>query len=271
MSPSRSAAGGMRWLAPGLLSLLLVVAAVTGPVRGDSAPPVLPPTEGREFLPQLAVSAIAPGESAPLLFSVANPLGQPITNVTVTFTLYAFNPFPGTGSGPLPSVIPGLSIGGGPTGPSVTAALGTLGAGATNISAPIDVEAPPGTPDGTYAVRDSIRFDRSGEVYLLASIGNFAPTVWQNATVLPNGTPTLNLTRLGVSGVIPETAVLVRSTTGLDDALYLILAAAIGFALAAVYAAGRRRGPASRSGAHPPPDDSQAPTALGKRRTNEGD
>ncbi|MHB8352789.1 MAG: hypothetical protein ACYDFT_08925 [Thermoplasmata archaeon] len=270
MSSSRSRIGGGRAAVPTLLSVLLVLGALVGPVHG-APPPTLPPTEGRAFLSGLEVAPIAPGSSAPLLFSVADPLAQPIANLTVTFELYAFNPFPGTGTGPLPSVAPGLSLDGGPAASSVTVALGTLGAGATNQSVPVNVGAPPGTPEGTYAVRDSVQFDGPGGVYRLASIGNFPPSVWQNATVLPNGTPTLNLTRLGVSGVIPETAVLVRSTAGLDTALYVILGAAGVLALAAVYVAGRRRGPASSSGAHAPPEESQAPRALGKSRSRDGD
>lgn len=267
--PDRLAAAGI-----GLLLLLLLLSlpmGSSGPVAA-AVPAPLPPTEGRSFLPALAVAPVVPGGSTPLLFSVADPLDGPLTNLTVTFSFYAFNPFPGTGTEPLPATAPVLSVGGGNPSGSVTVALGTLGAGATNASAPVDVAAPPGTPSGTYALRDSIGFDLAGIAYRLASIGNFPPALWHNATVLPNGTPTLNLTRLGVAGVIPETAVLVQSSAALDTALYATLGAAGVLALAGAYVALRRRGPASRSGARgPPPRESQAPTAFGNNRSSEGD
>ena len=93
--------------------------------------------------------------------------------------------------------------------------------------------------------------------------------MWAAATELPNGSATLNLTVLGVSGVLPETAVVVA-----QSALPWLLAGVLG-AAALLVGAGAwvyfRRGPASNSGMRSADVDHQAPSAFGKRRTSDGD
>ncbi|MGI0052950.1 MAG: hypothetical protein ACREC5_01700 [Thermoplasmata archaeon] len=253
----------------GLFVVLLITTALAPPLRASAAP-MLPPTTARGFLPRLGIGAVAPGASAPLQFALADPLARPVANVSLTFAVYAFNPAPGTGAAALPAEAPTLSDGNAAS-ESLTIPVGTLGAGATNWSAAVTVAVPSGAPLGSYSIRDLLRFDLGGSTYWLESIGNFPAALWHNATVLPNGTPTLNLSRLGVSGVLPETAVLVTTSTGLDLALYALLGAAGLFALAGVYVAGRRRGPSSSAGIRASPPPSQAPTALGKSRRSDGD
>jgi hypothetical protein len=254
---------------PVLLAIaLLGLALVPAPLRG--APALLPVALGREFLGGLSVAPTAPGGSSALDFELADPLPYAISNVTLTFEVYAFNPFPGTGRTAPPAEAPGLS-GGGPAGPALTLAVGALGAHAVNWTAPVTVVAPPAAPSGTYAIRDRLSFEMNGTPYELASVGNFAPALWQNATVLPNGTPTVNLTRLGVSGILPETAILVRSNEAFDAGLYVLLGIGAALALAGTYVAMRPRGPRSRSGRSSAPEESQAPSALGKSRRSEGD
>ncbi len=246
----------------------LLVAPSVAPARAEV--PTLPVQFGRAFLTGLSVDPTEPGGSSVLTFALNNPLAQPLRDVQLEFGLYAFNPFPGTGRTAVPAGAGTLGATGG-TGTNLSISVGTLVAHAANWSTPVTVAFTGGAPEGTYSIRDSLRFVLNGSGYLLDSVGNFPPAVWQNATVLPNGTPTLNLSRLGVSGVLPETAVLVRSTTPLDVALYVLLGLALVLALAGAYVAGRRRRSSSRSGTSSAPEESQAPSALGKRRRRDGD
>lgn len=271
--PGRSAA-----TAPLLVAaLLLLVAAAPSPSAANAierpillVPPQLPVALGPKFLTGLAVAPTEPGGSVPLAFALSNPLGYPLANVTLAFELYAFNPFPGTGVQSLPGGAATFSSGTAST-TNLSLPAGSLAAHATNWSAPVTFHAGSGAPEGTYAIRDRLTFDLNGSRYILASVGNFPTEVWQNATVLANGSPTVNLTRLAVSGLLPETAVLVRSNTAFDATLYVVLAAAGLLALAAVYVSGRRRGPTSRSGTSSAPEESHAESALGKSRSKDGD
>ena len=125
------------------------------------------------------------------------------------------------------------------------------------------------TPSGAFAVRAALSFVADATGYLLESRGWFNASVWAAATELANGSATLNLTVLGVSGVLPETAVVVQQSafpwllTGV-----LVAAAAFVAAGAWVYFG---RDPASSSGMRSADDDHQAPRAFGKRRTRDGD
>jgi hypothetical protein len=250
-----------------LFGLLLLAGAAPA---SAGAPPTLPAQDGRGFLPALSIDPAAPGTSVPLQYTVANPLPYAVSNVTLTFELYAFNALPGTGRTALPVPAPTLA---GPAGGALalTIDLGGLAASSSRGRASVSIDVPAGAPEGTYAIRDAMSFELNSSRYDLASIGEFAPSVWHNATVLPNGTPTLNLTRLGVSGILPETALLVRSSQLLSAALYALLGAAGALVVAGAYVAGRRRGPGSRSGERSAPPESHAPSAFGNSRSSSGD
>ena len=260
-----------RRLAVGALALALAFLAIAPSLAATApAPPVLPAQLARGFLVGLEVSPTGAGSSTELVYSVANPLPAALQNVSLRFELYAFNPYPGTGSTSLPDPAPALA-GGGTTGTALTLGVGMLPANASGWNSPVRVVVPSGVPSGSYAIRDELDFTLNGSLYRLASIGEFSAEAWHNATVLPNGTPTLNLTRLGVSGVLPETSLVVPSAPGLDVALYALAGAAGALLLAGAYVAGRRRGPASSSGARSEVDGHHAPSAFGKSRSREGD
>ena len=133
----------------------------------------------------------------------------------------------------------------------------------------ITFEAPPGTPAGTFDLRCSVSFTEAGNAYLLESRGYFSNSAWASATEGPNGTSTLNVSRLGVSGIVPESAALVRPSP-VAPWLYGILGASFVLAGVGGYLAWRR-GPGSRSRKRAPPDPQRAASALGKSRTSEGD
>ncbi len=249
----------------------LFVAVILGTAwpSGGAAVPILPPAVDSQFLTNLSAPPLAPGSSETIEFTLHNPLPTALTSVSLTFTLYAYNAFPGNATGPIPPTgAPSLSIGGvGSLSQSYLSA--TLSSGQNLIAAPLAFSAPGDAGQGTYAVRTSLNFQANGTSYRLASRGYFTEGQWENATTLPGGGSTLNLTRLNVSGILPETAVLVRSND-LSLPIYLILALGAAFAVAAGYVIARR-GPGSKSGARGSPEDKSAPRALGKRRKRAGD
>jgi len=124
------------------------------------------------------------------------------------------------------------------------------------------------TPSGTYAVRTALRFVANGSEFVLESRGWFTANAWAAATAGVGGALSLNVSALGVSGVSPETSVLV-SSSNLTTAIWAVLAASlvlIGLAAWLYF-----RPPKSRSGVRNDPVDIQAPSAFGKSRTSDGD
>lgn len=245
------------------LALLLLVGA---PV-GRSAPPVLPVGDGAELVAGLSAPTLAPGQSGTIALTLADPLAAAITGLTLTLELYAFNAYPGNASGPVPSDAPTLSAGGAPSR-ALTIPIAELDPGAPR-SISVEVATDGAVPSGDFVVRIHLAFLENGTSYLFESRGYFSNAAWANATVLPGGGSTLNLSRLGVSGVVPETAVLVRANP-FPTVLVVVLVGAIVLAAAGGYVAWRPRG-GSRDGATDPGPESQAPRALGKRRTRDGD
>ncbi|HTT15159.1 MAG TPA: hypothetical protein VMG81_05215 [Thermoplasmata archaeon] len=216
-------------VAPGLgavavVLLLLVPGAVARPVPWTGYPP-LPEALDRDFLPNLSAPSLAPGGGGSIDFSVSDPLAAPLADAQLTLGVYAFNGFPGNATG-------GVPVAGAPvlTTPSSSGAEANVSLGSVlpgrSVSGSIGIQTSATTPSGTFAVRTALAFSENGTAYRLESRGWFSDAVWANATELPNGSVTLNLSRLGVSGVIPETAVLV-SSSALDWAIYAIAGAGV--------------------------------------------
>jgi len=231
-----------------LVAAVVLVVAVLGPGSGAvaGAYPPLPLSADRGFLGNLSAPSLAPSGTGSISFTVGNPLSAPISAAELTFQVYAFNGFPGNATST-------VSVAGAPvlanataSGGSVGVTVGTLSPGAV-FRGSVDVATSATTPSGAFAVRTALAFLSNGTAYRLESRGWFNSTVWAAATELPNGSATLNLTVLGVSGVLPETAIVVAAST-LTVALAVVLVVAVVFVgLGAwVYF---RRGPASNSGA----------------------
>lgn len=256
-----------------IATLLVVLPAVTGtgPSGGGASP--LGSLGGAAFLSGLTVAPLPPGGSGPIALSITNPLGGPIVSVVLTLEVYAFEPYPGNSSqavppGSLPS-FHGAANGNG----SVSLFVSSLGSKATYAipgNASLSIAIPAGAGEGTYAIRTALAFTTAAGPARLESRGFFSSAEWTNATLLANGTPTLNLSRLGVDGVVPETAVLVRSSP-IPYLEYGLLGTAFGLAGLGGYFAWRGKGAGSSSGAWKLPDAQSAPRAFGKRRSRDGD
>jgi hypothetical protein len=253
--------------------ILLTPAQLSSEPASASAPafPVLPPAYEGKFLSNLTLAPLAPGSTGTLTWQLANPLQGALSTVTLSFGLYAFNAYPGNATGNLPSgSVPQLSLQG-VAGPSVNFTTSSLVHGAV-ASSPISVTVPVGTLLGDYAIRCLLTFVENGTAYRLASRGYFSAAAWNYATngsSGPSGNPTLNVSRLNVSGVLPETAVTVLNTSGPLWIYGLLAGAVIATGIGGYYSVARKRG--STSGTRTPPDPSRADNAFGKSRTSDGD
>ncbi len=232
-------------VAVSLVALLLSLVGPSGAALAAGYPP-LPVALDRGFLGNLSAPTLTPGDAGAIVFTVGDPLSTALVGAELTFQVYAFNGFPGNATAT-------VSVAGAPvlsnatsSGGSVGVSVGTLGVGGL-FRGSVAVATSSSTPSGAFAVRTALSFASNGTDYRLESRGWFNATVWSEATELPNGSATLNLTVLGVSGVIPETAV-VTTTSSYATALAVVLAAAAVFVGIGAYLY-FRRGPASTSGA----------------------
>jgi len=249
-----------------ILTALVVAPAALAPAR--AAFPPLTTAEYSAVLGALAVPSTAPGGSTTESGTLTNPLPGTLTDLNLTLQVYAFNGFPGNATGGInPATAPAFNA---PTGAGLTDwfTVPSLAPGATyQFTATLVV--PTAAPPGAYAVRSHLIFVENGSTYLLASRGYFAYDAWANASRTSSGAPTINLTALDVSGVLPETAVGVVANPFPWVVATLLGGAAI-LAVAGGYYAAVRPRPGSRSGARRPPPAS-APRAFGKSPSSVGD
>lgn len=226
-------------------ALAILVAALPSPAAASF--PVLPIGFDRDFLSNLSAPSLPPGGSGTLSFEVADPATfHSMSDVTLTFDVYAFNAFPGNATSSVASASPPILVTPSTSGTTANLTLAPLAPGADDVGS-VGVSTAATTPPGAFAVRTALSFVANGTNYRLESRGWFSAKVWAAATELPNGSTTLNLTVLGVSGVTAETAVYVASSNW-DWALALILAASLVLVGAGAYVY-FRRGPKSSTGA----------------------
>lgn len=202
---------GRSWAArTGWIGVLLALGllASSAPVRGATYPHLSDP--GRDFLSNLTLPAVDPGGSATLSFTVGDPANfTALSAVVATFGVYAFNGFPGNAPSFVPVAHAPVLDNGSASGPEVNVSVGALAPG-TTYSGSLRVVTSPATPQGTFAIRTALSFSSVGKDYRLESRGWFSAGLWANATAGPNGSATVNLSKLNVSAVVPETALLVN-------------------------------------------------------------
>jgi hypothetical protein len=246
---------------------LLVGMSIPAPAAATGYPPVSLPLD-RWFVSNLTGAELAPGGGGTISYTVGDPfLNQSITSVVLTLQVYAFNAYPGNATSTVSVASAPVLATATTSGISVNQTIGTIPAKAIVIGS-VSVASSATTPSGTFAVRTAVRFMASGTSYLLESRGWFTAAQWAAATTGPNGTVDLNVSALGVSGVTPETSILVTSSN-LTTAIWAVFAA--GLVLIGVAAWLYFRPPKSKSGVRNAPVDIHAPSALGKRRTSDGD
>jgi hypothetical protein len=243
--PGRAA----RHAARTILAVAVALAALTAVVPPtEAAPfPFLPLAFDSTLLSNLSAPDLTPGSSGTLSFHVADPPSfAPMTAVTLTLEVYAFNAFPGNATSSLASSAAPVLVTPTTSGTTANLSLASLAPNGHDDGS-VGVATAASTPAGTFAVRTVLTFVANGTNYRLESRGWFSASLWAAATELPNGGATLNLTVLGVSGVTAETAILITSSTW-DWALALILGASVVLVGAGAFVY-FRRGAKSRSGA----------------------
>ena len=245
---SRSLASGGRIrgyvLAPVLLVLL--VALLVPSARGATYPP-LPIALDRDFLGNLSAPTLAPGSSGNLRFTLSDPLPDAISSVALDFEVYAFNAFPGNATSTVPVAGAPVLTTASSSGAWANFSLGNLAPG-HSYTGSVGVATASSTPEGAFAVRTALAFTlaSNGTAYRLESRGWFTAVTWSAATTLPNGSATLNLSVLGVSGVLPETVIYVANSSW-DWVLGAVVTAGVVLVGAGAFVY-FRRGPGSRSG-----------------------
>jgi hypothetical protein len=258
----------------GRAALLLVIVAslllaTEVPVSAAAAGiPVVPLPLARWFVSNLTGAEVDPGGGGTISYTVGNPFANvSISSVVLTLQVYAFNAYPGNATSTVAVASAPVLVTATASGLSVNQSIGTIREG-TTVSGSVTVESSATTPSGAYAVRTALRFDVGASDYLLESRGWFTAAQWADATAGPNGTVTLNVSVLGVSGVSPETSILVTSSD-LTTAIWAVFGASL--VLIGLGAWLYFRPPKSRSGVRNVPVEIQAPSALGTKRTSEGD
>jgi hypothetical protein len=249
-----------------VVAVLLVGSGAAIPAVRASYPP-LPIDVGSQFVQQINAPTLSPGASGTVSFVVENALTGAVSYGVLNLSLYSFNAYPGNATAPLPSggETPTFSNG----ASSLSLVLPSPFAAGAQVPEMVAVHVPTAARQGDFAFRLSLFLIESGTAYLLESRGFFSNAAWANATTAPGGGATLNLSALGVSGVLPESAILVRANEFVVP-LYVIFAIALVLAgLGGYYAF--RKGPGSKSGARTSPDERSAPSALGKSLSNDGD
>lgn len=231
--------------------------------------PVLPDGDWSPILSALTGPTLAPGGSGGVTFRLGDPLPNAIIPTRVSLQVYAFTPtqggavqVPGLGSSP---TFPDGGLGTNVTPPT----LPPLIPSGTTWNWSVTVTVPPAAPTGDYAVRFLVSFQMNNSSFLLESRGFFSASAWASATEYANGTPTINASELGVSGVVPETSILV-SPSSTPVVLYAVLGVGLGLAALGGYW-WARSDTKSKSGVRRPSPPQSAPTAFGSRRRSDGD
>jgi hypothetical protein len=247
--------------------LLLVAVLLAVPASGRAASP--PP--GRTLLSDLSAPSISPGGSSTLDYLLSDPpwFGN-LSDLVLTFELYALNGYPGDAVGPVPVANAPVLVTPAGSGRSLNLTFPSFERG-TSYAGSLDVVTSSATPGGTYAIRTALSFDENASAFLYESRGWFTESVWANATQGSGGSSTVNLTQLNVSGILPETAVYVAPSDW-----PVAIGALVGIGLVVVGLGAWlyfRRGPGSSSGvasdgSEPPKN---APKAFGTRRKSPGD
>lgn len=227
------------------VAVIALTAASVPDAAGAYAP--LPVGDDQTFLSSVNGADLSPGGSGSITFVVGDPSTfQPITEVGLTLDVYAFNAFPGNATSSLLTAAAPVLVTATTSSTTANLSLGPLLPG-THEEGSVGVATAANTPTGTFAVRTQLNFVANGTSYRLESRGWFTASQWAAATQLPNGSLTLNLSALGVSGVTAETSVLVSSSNW-DWALAVILGVSVVFVGAGAYVYFRRESK-SRSGA----------------------
>lgn len=177
---------------------------------------------------------IVPGESGSYEFTVRNRYNGTLLNASLTIEIYKWATLEEAKdidkiSNP-PEIVEGLRQG-------YTAPTFHLAPNAT-FRIKITISTSKSTPQGTYFVRQMMQFDYNGTHLLMKSRGYFTGKEWDGATTNVNGSRVvggINLTMLGVDGILPDSSFSVKEPIPLWPLALLIGITILFGALALVF------------------------------------
>jgi len=192
------------WFAPAAPVLLLLLLTTVLFPCGEAAESVSAPNKIPD-LSDFRTPQIVPGSSGTYQFTVRNRYNGTLENATLTIEIYKWATLEEAKdivniSNP-PEIPQGSAQG-------YTAPVFSLRPNET-ISIGISVSTQKETPQGTYFVRHMMQFSYGGVHLLMRSRGHFSNRLWEDATTNVNGSHSvggINLTLLGVDGILPDSS-----------------------------------------------------------------
>jgi len=147
-----------------------------------------------------------PGDTGTLSFSLTNRYDQSISDVSVTIEIYLYANIHESKNLSRVNKIPNFINSGNQTTIKMWNSIES-GNDHTKRDAIFRIKSWEGTEQGTYFVRFRLDFEYNGNRYTMKSRGHFSNEEWEEATTnTSTGDPgNINITKLGVSGIIPDT------------------------------------------------------------------
>jgi hypothetical protein len=208
--------------------LLLFISLPVAAAEDISAPNKIPD------LSDFHTPQIVPGASGSYGFTVRNRYNGTLENASLTIDIYKWATLEEAQDIGKISDPPRISQGG---RQSYNAPVFSLGPNQT-ASFKISIDTGKQTPQGTYFVKQMMNFSYNGSHLLMKSRGYFTNKEWDNATTNVNGTRAvggINLTMLGVDGILPDSSFSVKEPIPLWPLALLIGLTVLFGALALVF------------------------------------
>ena len=185
-----------------VLALLLISFPVTAG-ENLSAPNRIPD------LADFRTPQIVPGASGVYQFAVRNRYNGTIENASLSVEIYRWATLEDSRDIDRISDAPFITNG---SQQGYTAPVFSLGSNQTAMIR-LTISTSKQTPEGTYFVRQMLGFSYNGSALLMKSRGYFTGKDWDNATTNVNDTRAeggINLTMLGVDGILPDSSFSVK-------------------------------------------------------------
>lgn len=197
-----------------ILSILFIVLLVIPHAGGDNGDekeyishPGNIPLFGNFSTPQMI-----PGDSGFLRFSLTNRydeknssvIDETMTNVTVTIEIYRYANIHESKDLDRVDKVPKFASS---NDQSTHYEWNSIAPGEKMSNANFMIKSREGTEQGTYFVRFQLNFDYNGTSYVMKSRGHFSNEEWDDATTNTtiDDPGNINITKLGVDGIIPDT------------------------------------------------------------------
>ena len=148
---------------------------------------------------------MVPGDTGSLKFSLANRYDQDLTGVKVTVEIYLYANIHESKNLTRVDKVPRFVS----SNEYITYQEWNriIPGNANKTSTEFKIKSRESTEQGTYFVRFTLDFSYNGSTYIMKSRGHFTDEQWDDATTnTTNDDPgNINITRLGVDGIIPDT------------------------------------------------------------------